>query len=353
MQTYEYEALEPAVTSRRILKRKLLAALGVVAVVAVVAIVVSLEVSRSRANDSTPSSVGKDALDTSSAGCVGCDCFIGTGNWTTLPKQLRVWHPAHPGPNRLALSGPKPTKPTCQQHFAAVDPSTLPASFDAREQWPGWMQPVQDEGECGSAWSNALPVAASDRLAIATKGATVELLAPAYLLLCDAASQPPCDHDGNMYSSYSMLTSAPGVPSSTCIPWSTPHNGCPTHCADGTPVANAPLYHGKSYQNIAGEGAMMKSIMDYGPITTVMTLHMPAFNCYQSGIYTNGDLPVDDFHVAVIVGWGEEAGVKYWIIQNSFGTQWGEQGYVRIGRGEDDCNVEFGMWGYCSIATEM
>jgi len=69
--------------------------------------------------------------------------------------------------------------------------------------------------------------------------------------------------------------------------------------------------------------------------------------------YTNGKLKVDDFHVAVIIGWGEENGVKYWTVQNDFGTNWGEQGYIRVLRGVDEASIEWGRYGYCAVAAKF
>jgi hypothetical protein len=48
---------------------------------------------------------------------------------------------------------------------------------------------------------------------------------------------------------------------------------------------------------------------------------------------------VAGYHALRIVGWGEEAGQRYWRLANSWGSSWGEDGYVRIRRGEDECQV--------------
>ena len=45
-------------------------------------------------------------------------------------------------------------------------------------------------------------------------------------------------------------------------------------------------------------------------------------------------------HVVVVVGYGEENGMKYWTVKNSWGTKWGEDGYFRIRRGTDELALE-------------
>ena len=45
-------------------------------------------------------------------------------------------------------------------------------------------------------------------------------------------------------------------------------------------------------------------------------------------------------HSVVIVGWGVEKGVKFWIVRNSYGPKWGEKGHFRVRRGTDDFAIE-------------
>lgn len=67
------------------------------------------------------------------------------------------------------------------------------------------------------------------------------------------------------------------------------------------------------------------------------------FMNYSSGIITADEgCPHAIDHAIVAVGWGEENGTQYYIVRNSWGTSWGEEGYVRMA-------TEGGLYGVCGI----
>ena len=70
-----------------------------------------------------------------------------------------------------------------------------------------------------------------------------------------------------------------------------------------------------------------------GPIHTGFTVYED-FMQYKSGIYQHTSGSSLGGHAVVIIGYGSENGINYWIIQNSWGPEWGEQGYFRIKMGE-------------------
>ena len=45
-------------------------------------------------------------------------------------------------------------------------------------------------------------------------------------------------------------------------------------------------------------------------------------------------------HAIRILGWGKENGVPYWLVANSWNTDWGDNGYIKILRGSDECGIE-------------
>ena len=69
---------------------------------------------------------------------------------------------------------------------------------------------------------------------------------------------------------------------------------------------------------------------------------MTGFRDYTSGVYTSDtcqNQPEDVNHAVVAVGYGNEDGKDYWIVKNSWGETWGDQGFFKIERGINMCGV--------------
>lgn len=84
---------------------------------------------------------------------------------------------------------------------------------------------------------------------------------------------------------------------------------------------------------------MMNEIHQRGPISCAIanTLELEK---YQKGIFVDKTGTKDLNHVVSIVGWGEEKGIPYWYVRNSWGSYWGEDGFFRIIRGENNLGIE-------------
>ena len=90
----------------------------------------------------------------------------------------------------------------------------------------------------------------------------------------------------------------------------------------------------------------MKNAVASQPITVGIQAD-DSFQFYSSGVYTGPCGNTEINHAVTIVGYNTTRGnVPYWIIKNSWGTDWGEKGYVRFRR-----NVKNPM-GLCGIATD-
>lgn len=104
---------------------------------------------------------------------------------------------------------------------------------------------------------------------------------------------------------------------------------------------------------------MMEELQKNGPFVVSIEPDYD-FMFYKDGIYHGLDdnwmkkgTPLPEWrkvdHSVLLAGWGEDAETKekYWLIQNSWGSNWGENGYFRIRRGVDELSVE----STCEIGT--
>jgi len=87
----------------------------------------------------------------------------------------------------------------------------------------------------------------------------------------------------------------------------------------------------------------MKSAMANGPLAVGIDAASIKFSFYTSGIYTADECGTAIDHAVLLVGYGSENGQEYWIMKNSWGSSWGEDGYMRMaldGDGVGTCAVQ-------------
>lgn len=86
----------------------------------------------------------------------------------------------------------------------------------------------------------------------------------------------------------------------------------------------------------------MNAVATVGPIA--ISVDASSWHAYDVGIFDGCNQANPDInHVVVLVGYGEENGQKYWLVRNSWSASWGEKGYIRIKRDENDesnCGVD-------------
>ncbi|XP_056597162.1 tubulointerstitial nephritis antigen-like [Triplophysa dalaica] len=254
----------------------------------------------------------------------------------------------------------------------------LPSYFNAAEKWPGKIHEPLDQGNCNASWAFSTAAVASDRISIQSMGHMTPQLSPQNLISCDKRHQGGCA-GGRIDGAWWYLRRR-GVVTEECYPFSLPQQ-TPTEVARcmmqsravgrGKRQAtahcpNSHSYHNDIYQSTppyrlsSNDKEIMKEIMDNGPVQAIMEVHEDFF-VYKSGIYKHTD--VNNYkpqqnrkhatHSVRITGWGEERDNngrtnKYWIAANSWGKNWGEDGYFRIARGENECEIEtfvIGVWG--------
>ena len=87
--------------------------------------------------------------------------------------------------------------------------------------------------------------------------------------------------------------------------------------------------------------------MANGPVSVAIEADTRAFQMYSSGVITGTACGTNLDHGVLVVGYGEEKDIKYWLVKNSWSSSWGDQGYVKIERsdGVNDAGV-------CGIAMQ-
>jgi len=235
-----------------------------------------------------------------------------------------------------------------KKYFEPVIPqrepsNSLPTEFDSRTQWPGCVHPIRDQARCGSCWAFAGSEVLSDRFCIKSGGKVNVTLSPQDLVSCDNGDMG-CN-GGRLGSEWSYMEST-GIVTDECMPYTSGDGqvaSCPSACKDGSPFKK---YKAKSYSHVGGffsfnrEEDIMKSIVNDGPVEGAFYVYQDFMN-YKSGVYHHVTGSFLGGHAIKIIGYGVSSdGTKYWIVANSWGTTWGQNGFFWIQKGSNECELE-------------
>jgi len=205
----------------------------------------------------------------------------------------------------------------------------LPESFDARDR--GWVNPVVNQGGCGSCWAFASIAALT--AAYARKHG--RLLRFSEQQCVDCCGRDGCG-GGNFGMVYSMALQKP-VMLRDDYPYKGTYSGeCLWQQSRGVlQVISGSEHYVKGIQN------MKDFLLQYG----AGYVHYAAAksHAYIGGIMTAAGCGTAVNHAVAMIGWGKTpSGREYWILRNSWGEGWGENGYFRLEMGTNACRLESG-----------
>jgi cathepsin B len=253
--------------------------------------------------------------------------------------------------------------PDAQWHLCpSMGDPEYPEKFDVREKWPDcFPDTVYNQGNCSASYAIAAVSSVANRFCINDPVNYKNLaLSPQNSVSCDSMNDG-CS-GGGMDTVWSFLEQD-GVVSEMCMPYKGWDVDCENKCAEEEPLKLS----GKCI--VQGEEAVKKEVFNNGPVTVPVKI-TDELLVYKSGIFqpTRTALALTEpkrkqmkkVVVVKIMGWGMEDDTKYWLVENSWGKEWGENGFARIVMADSEdqmdqptLTVDFTFAGYPSNLRDM
>merc|ERR1719247_2814677 len=223
----------------------------------------------------------------------------------------------------------------------------MPTSWDWRNvSGVNWLDQVLDQGSCGSCYAVATTRMLSARHRIRQQRPNHEPFSISFPLMCSEYSQ-------GCGGGYAFLASKwshdVGLVPESCGSYSGEASGsqcglqCDVNLLEKRWRADNYHYVG-GYYGGASEPEMIRELVTGGPLVASFEPKNDLMY-YGGGIYKSVPNQRNEWervdHAVLLVGFGEEAnGQKYWLLQNSWGNTWGEDGFFRMARGSDESGIE-------------
>jgi len=226
----------------------------------------------------------------------------------------------------------------CHNCFTSTD-NIISHSVDWRER--NAVTEVKNQGECGSCWS------------FSSTGSIEGINAINFRRLHNASEQQLMDcstEEGNkgceggmMDNAFKYVINNNGLCSEEDYPYQGEQGQCQENQCNN--VVNISDYSDVEQNN---EHILMRAVSQQ-PVSVAIQANISSFKFYKYGVYQDPQCGDQLDHGVLIVGYGTDRfqGLDYWIVKNSWGPEWGDNGYIKILRNYDQS--ESGM---CGIASQ-
>ncbi|GMT30388.1 hypothetical protein PFISCL1PPCAC_21685, partial [Pristionchus fissidentatus] len=227
-------------------------------------------------------------------------------------------------------------KPVSNWDAAAATNIAIPDEVDWRKE--GIVSPVKDQGlYCGSCYAFA-SVGALEGQHAKKRGAMLEFSEQNIVDCSKSYGNHGC-HGGFLGVTYNYIKMNGGIDTEV----SYPYNGDEEKCR----FRNATIGEtdeGSVYIPEGDEEALKTAVATVGPISVGINASGDGFKLYSDGVYYEEECDPEGInHAVLIVGYGtDETGGDYWLVKNSWGTDYGDDGYIKMARNRGN---------FCGIAS--
>jgi cathepsin L len=233
------------------------------------------------------------------------------------------------------MNGLKLTLNRTRQGSAYLSPNymTVPDSVDWRQK--GYVTPVKNQGQCGSCW--AFSTTGSLEGQNFKKTGKLVSLSEQQLVDCSEKFGNNGCNGGLMDNAFKYIKANKGLDTED----SYPYLGKDAQC-HFNPQAVGATDTGFTDIEQGSESQLQEAVAANGPVSVAIDASHETFQFYKTGVYDEPECSSSQLdHGVLVVGYGKSAeGVAFWIVKNSWGPTWGDEGYIMMSRNKDNqCGI--------------
>jgi len=211
-----------------------------------------------------------------------------------------------------------------------IDITSLPDSIDWRSA--GYVTPVKNQGQCGSCWAFSAVVTMEG----AHFNKTGDLVSLSEQQLVDCVGKDHGCNGGLPFDAIRYVIHSHGIDTEESYPYSAKQGECHFNKSD----IGATVRHVVRLPS-GDEDALQNAVATIGPISVGIDASQPSFQLYKHGVYKAHHCSSTQLdHGVAVVGYGTENGHDYYLVKNSWGASWGEEGYIKMPRNQHNrCGI--------------